>query len=293
MSKTTISKFQNSEQTRYARIRCSQRIVGFGVRMVVPQRDAHNFETSNPGTMKLTSLVINVVTVASVAGASLRPRRKDAGTYRGGIQVVHDEEMHRKLSAHSGGCATGSGCGDTGYQGGVHVETRDATVDGYVFHDTNRNSMMDEGETGIEGVMVSNGHAVVTTDAMGYWSLPVPTAAEEAHGLTYFITEPDCYDVPINDRNIPQFFYVHKPNGSPANVRGETFRYGGLQPTGPLPLMINFPMIDCECKNQFKMIISGDPQTYSNTEIGYMRDSIIREVAQMDDVEGIVFEGDV
>lgn len=240
--------------------------------------------------MKFSALVV-IVTVATTAGASLR-RNQAAGTYRGGIQVVHDEEVRRQLSAHNGGCSVGSGCGDAGYQGGVSTMSS-ITLEGYVFHDMNRNSMLDDGETGIEGVMVSNGHDVVKTDAMGFWSLPGPTAAEEAHGLTYFITEPDCFDVPINNRNIPQFFYVHKPNGSPANVRGETFRYGGLQPTGPLPQMINFPMIDCPCKSQFKMIISGDPQTYSNTEIGYMRDSIVREVAQMEDVEGIVFEGDV
>lgn len=237
--------------------------------------------------MKLCGLVL-IVAVATVAGASLRPQRRDqaAGIYRGGVQVIHDEEVRRKLSGHHG---------DAEYQGGVHtvLPPPPPTIEGYVFHDMNRNSIMDDGETGIEGIMVSNGHAVVTTDDSGYWSLPGPTAAEEAHGLTYFITAPDCYDVPMNDRNIPQFFYVHKPNGSPANVRGERFRYGGLLPTGSLPLMINFPMIASDCKSQFKMIISGDPQTYSNTEIGYMRDSIIREVAQMDDVEAIVFEGDV
>lgn len=271
---------QNLRQT----IQCSHRSrkVGFIVRMGFEIISSHNSIT-----MLFYSLIFSAA-IASAAGASLRNRNKSS-QYVGGIQVVRDEETRRALRGLQ--CALPSGCGDAGYQGGVQVAL--SGVEGYVFHDMNMNSMMDEGEAGIEGVMVSDGHNVVKTDPMGYWALPPPTAAEEAHGLSYMVTEPDCYETPINDRNIPQFFYVHKPTGSPLNVRGETFRYEGLAPTGPLPAMINFPLIDCPCKSQFKFVVSGDPQTYSNTEVGYLRDSIIREVAQMDDIEGIVFNGDV
>lgn len=63
--------------------------------------------------------------------------------------------------------------------------------------------------------------------------------------------------------------------------------------TGPLPTAINFPLAETEDVQQFKMIVSGDPQTYSNNEISFMRDSIIKDVTAMDDIKGILFNGDV
>lgn len=32
------------------------------------------------------------------------------------------------------------------------------------------------------------------------------------------------------------------------NVRGEPFRFGGLEPTGPLPAQMNFPLIKSDKK---------------------------------------------
>ncbi|KAL7562883.1 hypothetical protein ACA910_000259 [Epithemia clementina (nom. ined.)] len=77
------------------------------------------------------------------------------------------------------------------------------------------------------------------------------------------------------------------------SLHGRPFRFGGLPPTGDLPLEINFPMIKTEPTPQFKIVVSGDPQTYSNNEIGYLRDSMIKELAAMDGLKAIMLEGDV
>ena len=167
----------------------------------------------------------------------------------------------------------------------VSPEMVSGPIKGYVFDDTNKNSVQDDGEAGIEGIMVSDGTNVVLTDSDGYYELPAPSSDYEAAGFSVFVTKPDGYEVPLNERNIPQFYYVHKPMGTPMNLRGEPFRYGGLAPTGPMPEQINFPMMQTESKTTFKMIVSGDPQTYSNTEVGYTRDTIVKEISEMDDLE--------
>jgi hypothetical protein len=52
-------------------------------------------------------------------------------------------------------------------------ETGGKTISGYVFHDTNRNGILDKGEKGILDVLVSNGFGWVRTDEKGYYEIPV------------------------------------------------------------------------------------------------------------------------
>lgn len=64
--------------------------------------------------------------------------------------------------------ATGSHAKDPDYIGPVHVVRGDTIPDsarGTVFLDANRNSKFDTNETGIAGIMVSNGREVVMTAA--------------------------------------------------------------------------------------------------------------------------------
>jgi len=77
------------------------------------------------------------------------------------------------------------------------------------------------------------------------------------------------------------------------SLHGRPFRYGGMPPSGPIPSQINFPLIETEDVQQFKIIVSGDPQTYSNNEIGMVRDSIVKDVASMEDMQAIMFIGDI
>ncbi|MDY6856526.1 MAG: hypothetical protein SWO11_17850 [Thermodesulfobacteriota bacterium] len=73
------------------------------------------------------------------------------------------------------------------------------------------------------------------------------------------------------------------------------FRFGGLGLTDELPIYINFPLIKSSdiCKKRFKIVATGDPQPYSNNEVGYVRDSFAKELAQMEDLEAVLVEGDL
>jgi hypothetical protein len=155
---------------------------------------------------------------------------------------------------------------------------------GSVFHDLSRDGVRQDDEPGIANVIVSNGRDVTTTDAEGRYSLPV------FDNMTVMVHEPAAWDVPVDEHGVPQFFYTHKPDGTP-----EPLRYGGLEPTGPLPEEINFPMIRTGVSEEFSCVMMGDTQPYSNTEIGYVRDSIADALLEQDlsQAECIVMLGDV
>jgi hypothetical protein len=159
-------------------------------------------------------------------------------------------------------------------------------LSGVVFEDLNRDGVYQRGEPGIAHVAVSNGRDVVHTDGRGRYALPIH---EQPGGTTVFITKPAAYDVPVDAQNMPQFYYHHHPEGSPK------LRFGGLAPTGPLPKAVNFPLIRGGAKNVFRIVVSGDTQPYSNTEVGYVRDTLAEELAAMDEdeIEFTIVEGDV
>src|SRR5699024_6985868 len=114
------------------------------------------------------------------------------------------------------------------------------TVSGTVFLDENGNNRMDAPEEGIPNVAVSNGREVVLSDGKGNYELPI----EEE--MIVFIRKPVGYKLPLNENNLPQYFYyIHQPDGSPA------LKYPGLEPTGPLPPKVNFGLLPSEKKESF------------------------------------------
>lgn len=147
-----------------------------------------------------------------------------------------------------------------------------AQFSGVVFEDTNRNLKRDAGEPGIAGVRVSNGKEVVQTDAEGKYTLP------RYDEMIVFVTKPADYAVPLNAYNVPQFFYVHRPKGSPAAIK----EYAGIAPTGELPTSVDFPLFKAEAKNRFKAVVLGDTQVTDHIEIGYLRDGVIAELLNTD-----------
>jgi len=181
--------------------------------------------------------------------------------------------------------ATAGGAKDTSYIGSVHVVPGDGgdTATGTVFLDGNRNSVFDEGEPGIAGVAVSNGREVVLTGADGTYALPA------YDDMNLFITKPADHAVPVDEDMVPQFYYIHKVAGSPP------LRFGGIEPTGPLPAAINFPLIEDPVGTEFECLAFGDTQPYSNREIGYVRDTVGRMLVERDlsDTECLIFLGDV
>lgn len=154
---------------------------------------------------------------------------------------------------------------------------------GKVFADTNRNARLDPGELGIGGVLVSNGREVVVTDDDGAYALPA------YDDMNLFITKPADYSAPLDDDLVPQFNYTHKVEGSPP------LRFGGIEPTGPLPQAINFPLLPDPVGDRFECLVFGDPQPYSNREIGFVRDTVGTMLAGRDNsaAECLIFEGDV
>ena len=142
-----------------------------------------------------------------------------------------------------------------------------ATATGKVFIDSNLNGELDSGESGLADVRVSNGRDVVTTDADGNYTLKVDNEA------IIFITKPRNYATPVNANMLPQFYYIHQPNGSPAGMR-----YRGIDPTGPLPEAINFPLVPRPEEKDFQAILFADTQPMTDRELDYIRDDVVAEL---------------
>ena len=155
------------------------------------------------------------------------------------------------------------------------------TATGRVFIDENRNGLLDEGEVGLANVRVSNGASVVLTDATGRYRL----AADEQ--TIIFITKPSNYAIPVNQHMLPQFYYIHQPDGSPAGMR-----YKGIEPTGPLPAEINFPLIERSENKQFEALLFADTQPQTTRELDYIRDDVVAELVGSDAAFGMTM-GDI
>jgi hypothetical protein len=167
----------------------------------------------------------------------------------------------------------------------IDKNTGNDTVIGYVFNDSNKNGLMDQDEDGVEGVLVSNGIDWIKTDKNGAYQIEV----REDMDLT--IVQPSGWQVPTDERMVPQFFYIHKESGT-----GYDMRFGGLSPTGAAPRQINFPIIRRETTgSSFSCAIIGDSQTYSNEQVGWFRDGVMADVLDsgLGQSDCMIFLGDV
>ena len=176
---------------------------------------------------------------------------------------------------------------DITYIGSVEAIVGQTAADaarGTVFLDSNRNSKLDAGEPGIEGVLVSNGREVAVTGADGTYELPV------YDDMNLFISKPAGYAAPVDEMMVPQFNYIHKVAGSP------DLRFGGIEPTGPMPTAVNFPLIeDNSDRAEFECLVFGDAQPYFNMQVSYVRETAGRMLAARDNsnTECLIFAGDV
>lgn len=176
---------------------------------------------------------------------------------------------------------------DASYIGSVEAippgETASDTARGTVFVDANRNSRLDAGEAGLEGVLVTNGREVTRTDAEGRYALPA------YDDMNLSVIKPAGYATPLDRFMVPQFAYIHKQAGSP------DLRFGGIAATGPLPEAVNFPLIEDAVGAQFDCLAFGDAQPYTNREITYVRETAGRMLAtaDLDTTECLIFAGDV
>ncbi|WP_407318384.1 calcineurin-like phosphoesterase family protein [Isoptericola halotolerans] len=205
----------------------------------------------------------------------------------GGLALVLTGALLPSASGAPGG--DGSSWGESAYRGSVDVvagtDEDQQTIDGVVFVDKNQNSVQDRGERGLRGVTVTNGRDVTTTDRRGRYELPA------FDNMTVSVTQPRGYQVPVDEDNVAQFFYHHLPEGSPE------LRYGGIEPTGPLPDAVNFPLVKSGLTGSAaqQCVIGGDVQTYTQDEVEYARNGAFADLAARTDYTGCgaLFIGDV
>lgn len=141
-------------------------------------------------------------------------------------------------------------------------------AEGYVFHDLNGSGRREAGDPGIGGICVSNGREVVKTDRNGRWRLPVD------ENTILFVIKPSGWKVPLGKANLPQYYYIHKPNGAP------NYKYPGVAPTGALPSSVDFPLTPQKESDKFRMVLFGDPQPRNQTEIDYIAHDVVEQVAR-------------
>jgi hypothetical protein len=141
-----------------------------------------------------------------------------------------------------------------------------AEATGIVFVDKDRDGTRDEGETGLEGVRVSNGRQIVKTDAEGRYRLPIDDDD------ILFVIKPRNYMTPVDEDNLPRFHYIHKPAGSPAS------KFPGVEPTGPLPASVDFPLHERPEPEIFRALFFGDTQPRDIKEVEYIAHDVIEQV---------------
>lgn len=152
---------------------------------------------------------------------------------------------------------------------------------GIVFEDTNRNDVFDEQEPLLANIKVSNGKEIVETDGSGRYELPIGD-----EGIV-FVIKPRGWATPLNEHQLPQFYYIHKPEGSPANLR-----FPGVSPTGPLPKSIDFALHRQEEPDEFRAILFGDPQPRNSKEVDYIAHDVVEELIGTDASFGVTL-GDI
>ncbi len=137
---------------------------------------------------------------------------------------------------------------------------------GFVFEDLNGNAVRDAGEAGIASVKVSNGREIVTTASDGRYELPV------GDDTIIFVIKPRGWMNPLNADKLPQFYYIHKPAGSPSS------EFPGVAPTGALPASIDFPLHKQDEPEEFRALLFGDTQPRNVQEVEYMAHDIVEQV---------------
>jgi len=146
------------------------------------------------------------------------------------------------------------------------IEQNSSPAAGVVYHDRNENQLFDAGDEPIEGVRVSNGRDIVTTNSEGRYELPV------TDDTILFVIKPRNWRTPLSKDNLPRFYYIHKPAGSP-----ET-KFPGVAATGPLPDSVDFPLYPQKEPEQFQAILFGDTQPRNNREVDFIAHDVIEDL---------------
>jgi hypothetical protein len=149
---------------------------------------------------------------------------------------------------------------------GLHAQQM---ASGRVFDDSNGNGRFDRNEKGVAHTAVSNGRDVVLTNADGRYSLPIK------EGDVLFVIKPAGYQYPVNEHQLPQFYYAYKPSGSPS------LNFPGFPPTGRLPKSIDFPLRSIADTKAFSMVVFSDPQPYNEQQLEWYAKVVEQELTKL------------
>lgn len=151
---------------------------------------------------------------------------------------------------------------------------------GIVFDDKNENGVFDQGESTLSGIRVSNGREIVRTDKKGRYRLPV------GDDTILFVIKPSGWRTPVDELQVPRFYYIHKPAGSPKQ------HFPGVAPTGPLPESVDFPLYKQKEPDEFRAILFGDPQPRNMAEVEYITHDVIDDLVGVEASFGVTL-GDI
>ena len=145
-------------------------------------------------------------------------------------------------------------------------------VIGYVYLDENKDLVKDEGDRGLPDISVSNGCSVVQTDQNGRYEITL------APFEILFISKPANFSLPLDENNVPKFFYRHYPEGTPAQVANTSVEWlwPVTAPTGTLPESLNFPVFEAEeASSKFTAHGFADTQAQSEIDQDMLREDLI------------------
>ena len=143
---------------------------------------------------------------------------------------------------------------------------------GFVYDDLDRDGQFGTGESGVALVSVSNGCDVVLTGSDGRYEIGL------AAGQILFVSQPAGYVVPVDENNLPLFFYTHYPDGTPTTIAGTSvaWLWPVIEPTGPLPARIDFPLHALASREgRFTAHAFADPQARSELGEDMLREELV------------------
>lgn len=133
---------------------------------------------------------------------------------------------------------------------------------GTVFEDKNGNGQRNSGERGLAGIGVSDGVRIVSTDLQGkYGGLGVES------GRTVFIIKPAGYGFVPRSDGLPDFWRHLQLEPGPL------LKYGGIP--AELPRCRDFALRRLSPRNRLEVLVFGDPQPKSITDVDYYRRDIV------------------
>ena len=154
-------------------------------------------------------------------------------------------------------------------------------IEGYVFLDSNNNSIMDSDEKGINNVMVSNQKDVVITNENGHFQLKL------IEGNYIFVTKPESFQFKLDMFNNPEFYYLYRTK----KIK-EEFRYSIAEPISEIPEVLYFPVYINPGEEEHSCLLIGDPQMKNKIQLNYYREGVIPFMSTKD-ADFYVILGDV